>query len=222
MFDFTSLQREANRLYGYTAKQTLDYTQSLYEKKLCTYPRTDSQYLTDDMLPTVENLISGLFDVLTFAKGIDLPPDIPRILNSKKVSDHHAIIPTAEAIKTAPAALPESERNILFLIAAKLLMAVAQPFEYETVTASFSCGGMTFAAKGKTVKKEGYKELERRFRSTLKEQTEDKKNKDVSLPELSAGQTFPAMTAKLSEHDSTPPKPYTEAICCERGIRNRP
>lgn len=210
LFDLTSLQREANRLYGYTAKHTLDYTQSLYEKKLCTYPRTDSQYLTDDMLPTVENLISGLFDVLTFAKGIDLPPDIPRILNSKKVSDHHAIIPTAEAIKTAPAALPESERNILFLIAAKLLMAVAQPFEYETVTASFSCGGMTFAAKGKTVKKEGYKELERRFRSTLKEQTEDKKNKDVSLPELSEGQTFPAMTAKLSEHDSTPPKPYTE------------
>ena len=95
----------------------------------------------------------------------------PRILNSKKVSDHHAIIPTAEAIKTAPAALPENERNILFLIAAKLLMAVAQPFEYETVTASFFCGGMTFAAKGKTVKKEGYKELERRFRSTLKEQT---------------------------------------------------
>ena len=175
LFDLTSLQREANRLYGYTAKQTLDYTQSLYEKKLCTYPRTDSQYLTDDMLPTVENLISGLFDVLTFAKGIDLPPDIPRILNSKKV-----------------------------------LMAVAQPFEYETVTASFSCGGMTFAAKGKTVKKEGYKELERRFRSTLKEQTEDKKNKDVYLPELSEGQTFPAMTAKLSEHDSTPPKPYTE------------
>ena len=210
MFDLTSLQREANRLYGYTAKQTLDYTQSLYEKKLCTYPRTDSQYLTDDMLPTAENLISGLFDVLTFAKGIDFPPDIPRILNSKKVSDHHAIIPTAEAIKTAPAALPESERNILFLIAAKLLMAVAQPFEYETVTASFSCGGMTFAAKGKTVKKEGYKELERRFRSTLKEQTEDKKNKDVYLPELSEGQTFPAMTAKLSEHDSTPPKPYTE------------
>lgn len=89
-------------------------------------------------------------------------------------------------------------------------MAVAQPFEYETVTASFSCGGMTFAAKGKTVKKEGYKELERRFHSTLKEQTENKKNKDVSLPELSEGQTFPAMTAKLSEHDSTPPKPYTE------------
>lgn len=100
LYDLTTLQREANRLYGYTAKQTLDYTQSLYEKKLCTYPRTDSQYLTDDMLPTAENIVSGLFSTLDFAKGTDLSPDYSRILNSKKVSDHHAIIPTAEAVKT--------------------------------------------------------------------------------------------------------------------------
>lgn len=147
LFDLTTLQREANRLYGYTAKQTLDYTQSLYEKKLCTYPRTDSQYLTDDMLPTAEHLVSGLFDRLDFAKGADLAPDYSRILDSRKVSDHHAIIPTAEAVKTVLSALPEGERNILFLTAAKLLFAVAPPYRYETVTASLSCGGMTFTAK---------------------------------------------------------------------------
>lgn len=87
LYDLTTLQREANRLYGYTAKQTLDYTQSLYEKKLCTYPRTDSQYLTDDMLPTAETIVSGLFGTLDFAKGVDLAPDYSRILNSKKVTD---------------------------------------------------------------------------------------------------------------------------------------
>lgn len=175
LYDLTTLQREANRLYGYTAKQTLDYTQSLYEKKLCTYPRTDSQYLTDDMLPTAENIVSGLFGTLDFAKGADLSPDYSRILNSKKVSDHHAIIPTAEAVKTDKGSLPESERNILLLLSMKLLSATAQPYRYEAVTASFSCGGVTFTAKGKTVKCEGFKELERRFRATLKAKPEEEK-----------------------------------------------
>ncbi|WP_347283600.1 DNA topoisomerase, partial [uncultured Alistipes sp.] len=151
LYDLTTLQREANRLYGYTAKQTLDYTQSLYEKKLCTYPRTDSQYLTDDMLPTAETIVSGLFGTLDFAKGVDLSPDYSRILNSKKVTDHHAIIPTAEAVKTDKGSLPESERNILLLLSMKLLSATAQPYRYGAVTASFSCGGVTFTAKGKTV-----------------------------------------------------------------------
>ena len=175
LYDLTTLQWEANRLYSYTAKQTLDYTQSLYEKKLCTYPRTDSQYLTDDMLPTAENIVSGLFGTLDFAKGVDLSPDYSRILNSKKVTDHHAIIPTAEAVKTDKSSLPESERNILLLLSMKLLSATAQPYRYEAVTASFSCGGVTFTAKGKTVKCEGFKELERRFRATLKAKPEDEK-----------------------------------------------
>lgn len=209
LFDLTTLQREANRLYGYTAKQTLDYTQSLYEKKLCTYPRTDSQYLTDDMLPTAEHLVSGLFDRLDFAKGVDLAPDYSRILDSRKVSDHHAIIPTAEAVKADLSTLPESERNILLLTAAKLLSAVAPPYRYEAVTASLTCGGMTFTAKGKTVRTQGFKELERRFRASLKEQPEDKKEPEKSLPELNEGQTFP-VTAKLTEHDTKPPKAYTE------------
>lgn len=125
IFDLTTLQREANRLFSYTAKQTLDYTQSLYEKKMCTYPRTDSQYLSDDMLPTVETLVSGLQETLPFAKGLNPSPDYQRILNSKKVTDHHAIIPTAEMLKTDLAALPETERRILYLIVAKLLCAVS-------------------------------------------------------------------------------------------------
>lgn len=210
LFDLTSLQREANRLYGYTAKQTLDYTQALYEKKLCTYPRTDSQFLTDDMLPTLEHLVSGLFTTLSFAKGVDLSPEYGRVLNSKKVSDHHAIIPTAEAVKIDPASLPESERNILLLIGAKLLSAIAPPYRYEAVTASFSCGGSAFTAKGKTVRTEGFKELQRRFRASLKEQPEDsKKDTEKALPELCEGQTF-SVTSKLTEHDTQPPKAYTE------------
>ena len=210
LYDLTTLQREANRLYGYTAKQTLDYTQSLYEKKLCTYPRTDSQYLTDDMLPTAENIVFGLFGTLDFAKGIDLAPDYSRILNSKKVTDHHAIIPTAEAVKTDKGSLPESERNILLLLSMKLLSAMAQPYRYEAVTASFDCGGITFTAKGKTVTNEGFKELERRFRATLKTKPEDgKTTKENPLPELSEGQEITAKAA-MTEHDSTPPKAYTE------------
>ena len=209
LYDLTTLQREANRLYGYTAKQTLDYTQSLYEKKLCTYPRTDSQYLTDDMLPTAENIVSGLSRTLDFAKGADLSPDYSRILNSKKVSDHHAIIPTAEAVKTDKSSLPESERNILLLLSMKLLSATAQPYRYEAVTASFSCG-VTFTAKGKTVTNEGFKELERRFRATLKAKPEDGKTpKENALPELSEGQEITAKAA-MTEHDTTPPKAYTE------------
>ena len=206
LYDLTTLQREANRLYGYTAKQTLDYTQSLYEKKLCTYPRTDSQYLTDDMLPTAENIVSGLFGTLDFAKGVDLSPDYSRILNSKKVSDHHAIIPTAEAVKTDKGSLPESERNILLLLSMKLLSATAQPYRYETVTASFDCGGITFTAKGKTVKCEGFKELERRFRAALKTKPENgKATKENPLPELSEGQKITAKAA-MTEHDTTPPR----------------
>lgn len=210
LYDLTTLQREANRLYGYTAKQTLDYTQSLYEKKLCTYPRTDSQYLTDDMLPTAETIVSGLFGTLDFAKDARLSPDYSRILNSKKVTDHHAIIPTAEAVKTDKSSLPESERNILFLLSMKLLSATAQPYQYEAVTASFSCGGVTFTAKGKTVKCEGFKELERRFRAALKAKPEDEKTvKENPLPELTEGQEITAQAA-MTEHDTTPPKAYTE------------
>ena len=168
LFDLTGLQREANRIYGYTAKQTLDIAQALYEKRLLTYPRTDSNYLTDDMGDTAVHIAALLVGKLPFMKGAAFTPDIARTLDSKKVSDHHAIIPTMELAKADLAALPESEKNILTLAGARLLFAAAEPHIFDAVTAVFSCADTEFTAKGKTVLCDGWKELERRYRATLK------------------------------------------------------
>ena len=213
LFDLTSLQREANRIFGYTAKQTLDLAQSLYEKRLLTYPRTDSSFLTDDMGGTAADIIALLCEKLPFMAGADFTPEIAKVLDSKKVSDHHAIIPTMELAKADPDALPESEKNILTLAGARLLFATAEPHIYEAVTAVFSCAGTDFTARGKTVLAEGWKELERRYRATLKDkpEAEDGENADVTLPELSEGQGFPNPAAKVTEHTTTPPKPHSEA-----------
>ena len=215
LFDLTSLQREANRIYGYTAKQTLDLAQALYEKKLLTYPRTDSSYLTDDMGGTAAQIAALLAGKLPFMQGADFTPEISRLLDSKKVSDHHAIIPTMELAKADLAALPESERNILTLAGARLLMACAAPHFIETVTAVFSCAGQEFTAKGKTVLAEGWKGLERRFMATLKKEadTEDDEENALSLdvPPFAEGQTFDNPQAAVTEHFTTPPKPHNEA-----------
>ena len=207
LYDLTTLQREANRLFGFTAKQTLDYAQQLYEKKLLTYPRTDSQYLTEDMGQTAQHLVSDLLGLLPFAQGLDLTPEVGRILNSKKVSDHHAIIPTAEFAKQGFTGLAESECKLMNLVCFKLLCAIAAPHEYETVTAVFSCAGNEFAAKGKTVLVPGWKEIDQRFRSTLKADTEEEVPN--TLPELTEGQSF-RVTSTVSEHFTSPPKAYTE------------
>ena len=215
LFDLTSLQREANRIYGYTAKQTLDLAQSLYEKKLLTYPRTDSSYLTDDMGGTAAQIAALLAGKLPFMQGADFTPEICRLLDSKKVSDHHAIIPTMELAKADLAALPESERNILTLAGARLLMACAAPHIFEAVTAVFSCAGQEFTAKGKTVLAEGWKGFERRFMATLKKKadTEDDEENALSLdvPPFAEGQTFDNPQAAVTEHFTTPPKPHNEA-----------
>ena len=210
LYDLTTLQREANRLFGFTAKQTLDYAQTLYEKKLLTYPRTDSQYLTDDMLPVAENLVSGLWELVPFAKGLNLSPQFDRILNSKKVSDHHAIIPTAEFVKQGFDGLAESDRKLLSLICCKVLCAVAGPYVYEAVTATFTCAGKEFTAKGRTVFSPGWKEIDRRFRSSLKTASDEDAETVRELPELKEGQTFADVAASVTEHFTTPPKPYTE------------
>lgn len=207
LYDLTTLQREANRLFGFTAKQTLDYAQQLYEKKLLTYPRTDSQYLTEDMGQTVQHLVSDLLRLLPIAQGLALTPDVGRVLNSKKVSDHHAILPTAEFVKQGFTGLAESECKLMNLVCSKLLCAVAAPHEYETVTAVFSCAGNEFAAKGKTVLVPGWKEIDQRFRSTLKADTEEEVLN--TLPELAEGQSF-RVTSTVSEHFTSPPKAYTE------------
>lgn len=215
LFDLTSLQREANRIYGYTAKQTLDLAQALYEKKLLTYPRTDSSYLTDDMGGTAAQIAALLAGKLPFMHGADFTPEISRLLDSKKVSDHHAIIPTMELAKADLAALPESERNILTLAGARLLMACAEPHIFEAVTAVFSCAGQEFTAKGKTVLAEGWKGLERRFMATLKKKadTEDDEENALSLdvPPFAEGQSFDNPQAAVTEHFTTPPKPHNEA-----------
>ena len=207
LYDLTTLQREANRLFGFTAKQTLDYAQQLYEKKLLTYPRTDSQYLTEDMGQTAQHLVSDLLELLPFAQGLALTAEVGRVLNSKKVSDHHAIIPTAEFVKQGFAGLAESECKLMNLVCSKLFCAVAAPHEYETVTAVFSCAGNEFTAKGKTVLIPGWKEIDQRFRATLKADTEEEVLN--ALPELAEGQNF-SVTTDILEHFTSPPKAYTE------------
>ncbi len=215
LFDLTSLQREANRIYGYTAKQTLDLAQALYEKKLLTYPRTDSAYLTDDMGETAAGIIEVLCEKLPFMAGVSFSPDIAKVLDSKKVSDHHAIIPTKELAKADLSALPESEQNILTFTGARLCMATAEPHSYETVTAVFSCAKQTFTARGKTVLAAGWKEMERRFLATLKKKADTEDNEDNApvsdVPPFTEGQTFEHPKAKVTEHDTTPPKPHNEA-----------
>ena len=213
LFDLTSLQREANRIYGYTAKQTLDLAQTLYEKKLLTYPRTDSAFLTDDMGGTAQSIIALLCGKLPFMAGVSFTPEVSRVLNSKKVSDHHAIIPTMELSKADLAALPESERNILTLAGARLLMATAEPHSFEAVMAVFSCADHEFTAKGKAIIAAGWKEIERLYRATLKKKpdSDDENELVLDVPDFTEGQTFENPAAKVTEHETTPPKPHNEA-----------
>ena len=214
LFDLTSLQREANKIYGYTAKQTLDLAQTLYEKRLLTYPRTDSAFLTDDMGDTAAKTVAMLSGKLPFMEGAEFTPEVSRTLDSSKVSDHHAIIPTMELAKTDLAALPESERNILTLAGARLIFAAAEPHIFEAVTAVFSCADTEFTARGKTVLAGGWKDLERRYRATLKgkpDPEDSDSDGENTLPELSEGQSFESPTAKVTEHFTTPPKPHNEA-----------
>ena len=209
LYDLTTLQREANRIFGYTAKQTLDYAQSLYEKKLLTYPRTDSRYLTSDMVETASCVIHLAAKVPPFDGCGSFFPLVELMVSDKDVTDHHAIIPTMEIEKADMKALPVGERNLLLLVCCKLLCASANPYEYEAVTATFDCGGHTFMAKGKRILAEGWREIERIFRSSLKEKPEDTESSGV-LPGFTEGQTFEKVAASITEHFTSPPKPYTE------------
>ncbi|BDQ54374.1 DNA topoisomerase [Enterococcus faecalis] len=211
LYDLTTLQRECNRIYGYTAQQTLDYVQSLYEKKLATYPRTDSQYLTEDMQATAVSLVLWLREHMPFGKGCAGKPDIDRVTDGSKVTDHHAIIPTVEIARTDLSELPSGEWDVLTLIAARLLSATAQAHRFEVVTAVLDCRGNSFTAKGKTVLQAGWKEVERLYRMGLKEsKPEDDGNTDASLPVLQEGQIFETVSASVREGKTSPPKHYTE------------
>ena len=209
LYDLTTLQREANRVFGYTAKQTLDYAQSLYEKKLLTYPRTDSRYLTCDMAETASVVLHLAARVPPFDACPEFFPDVAALVNDKEVSDHHALIPTLELEKADVPGLPVGERNILLLVCCKLLCVVAEPFVYEAVTATFDCGGHTFTAKGRQVLSQGWRAIQEVFHSSLKEKPEDEDAEGV-LPALTEGQAFESVVASVTEHFASPPKPYTE------------
>ena len=211
LYDLTTLQRDANRLFGFTAKQTLEYTQSLYEKKLVTYPRADSQYLSDDMEGTAKNVIEAIFNSLLFEQNIMFNPDIKRILNSKKMTDHHAIIPTMEIIKQDLKAIPESEMKILSLCANRLLCATGEKHIYNSTKAEITCNNIVFKVSGKEVWKNGWKEFEDFFKNSYKT-TEDKSDteEEKKLPELREGMTIAVEQTRVSEHFTQPPKHYTE------------
>ena len=209
LYDLTTLQREANRMFGYTAKQTLDYAQSLYEKKLLTYPRTDSRYLTSDMAEMASCILHLAAKVPPFDGCADFFPDVEALISDQDVSDHHAIIPTMEMEKADVGALPVGERNLFLLVCCKLLCAAAEPHVYETVTAVFDCGGHSFTAKGKHVVSGGWWEIDRIFRSFLKEKPADGDG-GGSLPDFKEGQAFEGVEAAVTEHFTSPPKPYTE------------
>lgn len=211
LYDLTTLQRDANRLFGFTAKQTLEYTQSLYKKKLVTYPRTDSQYLSDDMEGTAKNVIEAIFNSLLFEQNIMFNPDIKRILNSKKVTDHHAIIPTMEIIKQDLKAIPESEMKILSLCANRLLCATGEKHIYNSTKAVITCNNTVFKVSGKEVWKNGWKEFDDFFKNSYKT-AEDKLDaeEEKKLPELHEGMMIAVEQTKVSEHFTQPPKHYTE------------
>ena len=209
LYDLTTLQREANRIFGYTAKQTLDYAQSLYEKKLLTYPRTDSRYLTSDMAQTADLIVHLAAKVPPFDSVTNYFPDVTLLVSDQDVTDHHAIIPTMELEKAEIKLLPEGERNLLLLVCCKLLCAVAESHVYETVTATFDCGGYSFTAKGKHILSEGWRENHRIFRSSLKEKPDDEEAAG-DFPDFTEGQTFHNVSVTICERFTAPPKPYTE------------
>ena len=195
LYDLTTLQRDANRILGFTAQQTLDYLQSLYEKKLCTYPRTDSRFLTDDMeanVAEIADIAAGICGAFVAAVNA------AQVCNSKKVSDHHAVIPTESAGKQDISALPAGEREILKLVARQVLMAVGELYSYMETVVTIECGGQSFTAKGKTVLNEGWRAYA------------DSDKKEAVLPPLTEGQVIDVFTPTIEEGKTKPPAHFTE------------
>ena len=208
LYDLTTLQREANRYYGFTAQQALDLVQSLYEKKLLTYPRTDSQFITEDMESTARQVIGIVSRKLPLFGGITHEPDIGRITNNAKVTDHHAIIPTVQLENQDLTELPESEQKIIRLVAMRLLSATGEKHIYDETSVTLTCEGYEFKAKGKTVVQDGWKSVERCFKETLKSKEKDEPER--SLPSLNEKDILSSVDSSVTEHYTSPPKPYTE------------
>ena len=210
LYDLTTLQRDANRLLGYTAQQTLDYLQNLYEKKLCTYPRTDSRYLTSDMAEGLPVLVNLVANAIPFRKGIAISCDAAQVINDKKVTDHHAVIPTRNLQGADLSGLPVGEKAVLELVSQRLLCAVAEPHTYSETAVTVECAGAEFTAKGKTVKRLGWRALDAAYHSALKNAEPDKETEDKSLPELTEGQSLSLSGATVKEGKTSPPKHFTE------------
>ena len=206
LYDLTALQRDANRLLGFTAQQTLDYAQSLYEKRLITYPRTDSRFLTEDMAASLPGLMTDTGRA--FAVEEPIPIHVQQVINGSKVTDHHALLPTKSMAKADLAALPVGERNILRLIAAQLLCAVGEPYCYAETTLTTICAGEKFTAKGKVVLSEGWKAMERKMLGELLG-----KQKETSvLPDVQEQSQCSVVGAELKEGQTSPPKHFTEDL----------
>ena len=204
LYDLTALQRDANRLLGFTAQQTLDYAQSLYEKRLITYPRTDSHFLTEDMAASIPGLVTDTGKV--FAVEKTLPIHVRQVINGSKVTDHHALLPTKSMANADLAALPVGERNVLRLIAARLLCAVGEPHRYAETTLTTECAGEEFTAKGKVVLSEGWKAMERKMLGELL----GKQKEQATLPDVQEQSQCSIVVAELKEGQTTPPKHFTE------------
>lgn len=207
LYDLTSLQRDANRRLGYTAQQTLDYTQSLYEKKLVTYPRTDSRYLTEDMEAMLPELVTTIQNVFNIQKSTPVSVHSSQVINGKKVSDHHAIIPTKTAVGCNLSELPAGEREVFLLIVRRLICAVADPYRYLETKISLACGGQNFSAKGREVIAEGWKLYDGK-KGKEKESEEDAENS--VLPSLLENMQMVLSDAVIKEGKTSPPKHFTE------------
>ena len=210
LYDLTSLQRDANRLFGYTAQQTLDYTQSLYEKKLCTYPRTDSRYLTEDMAGMLPSLVRTTAAKLPFTAGMQLAVHPEQVIDNRKVSDHHAILPTGAMIQQELLALPSGERSILQLIAVRLLCAVGDAHKYEECRVIVRCSDQPFTARGRTITQMGWKIPELTFRGAMGLGVGEQGEKEVTIPKLAKGQILSPVMADIKEGITSPPKHFTE------------
>lgn len=209
LYDLTTLQRDANRLLGYTAQQTLDYAQSLYEKKLCTYPRTDSRYLTGDMADGLPVLVNAIAKTIPFAKGLLITAEIQQVINDGKVTDHHAIIPTMTLKDTNLDELPAGERSILYLIATRLLCAVGHKHDYEETTITVECTGAEFTAKGRTELHLGWRALDAACKAMLKGKAE-KDDVENPLPAVTDGEMLEIISVSVKEGKTSPPKHFTE------------
>ena len=205
LYDLTALQRDANRLLGFTAQQTLDYAQSLYEKRLITYPRTDSRFLTEDMAASLPGLVTATGKA--FAVEEPIPIHVQQVINGSKVTDHHALLPTKSMARADLAALPAGERNVLRLIAARLLCAVGEPHRYAETTLTTICAGEEFTAKGKEVLEEGWKAVERKVLADIL----NRKQELTALPNAAENECG-ILNAELKEGQTSPPKHFTEDL----------